>query len=1419
MMPPLQQNQKVEKRQARRQDPIQKISSRRAQNKQEQPVHSHMGTERPPPYSTLSEQPPLSRMEIQLPYSTLPTHVVMTADQRSQSDITWYSSGPTELMKQTDPRPSWSSQNPHYSIRYDWPQHSMHSQSTWLHHPHRYLNIQNNDWRPRSQNDDKASSWPVDSWELRPSNVPTSNQSNKPDLVSSSKSNDWKSEDMSSHWGQAENWELRSSNVSNSIQSDLSTHQNNQNNDWRPHSQNVNRPSHWQPVKNWELHPPPNISGPPLSDMRVPYQNKDWQPHPQNVNGSTSWQQVKTLQFQPPSSLNLIQEDDWHSYSPNDDISSSWKSVEGLEVRSLNVTGSLQPRQSDIVTPAKRKSGQKNVSKIVKKPNIQKDLNTLKFSKSSVSKKLNADDTSHGDDDKTIGDNLQVILSVEEQVFTSSGTLTASDDTSSSIFSASDQTESELVTQPKKDDSSNDSSLTMLTPPLSQTDGKHLDFVVSQTEEASKSLQNDLGMSPKKKVNRKKSSKVTEKSNVKNNFKDPDLLKFEEKIVNDNDTAYMICEEQTPKSNGESLISTTDYLLNNASSSLTSLISSTPLINEKSRKLQTDTILPKIEEESRSIQADLDSQKIEEESGPVQVDLDLNQIEEELVAPTKKNSSTRKPSKLGRKPGVKQNRKDQKSPITAQVKNSARVTSRKGKERVVDNAPVVRSIGEQASESTNISLNGRVGSSTDASKTQLTFKSKSAESLFNFYQSLKPPSSGLTREQMLRLGTYIFDELLSTSYARPFVNPEAEDAYYYRSIIKNLMDLNTAERKLWARFYSSPLDLYKDICQIMYNAFSFHREGDIIYEEAKQLSLSFQKAVLTLSSHGNSAQGISDSLIKNNITLPHEDFRKLPSCTPHVDSRIFLTPLCTFVENNKFGSLRRLKESVIDRLDPLVRPLGEVLNLEFLPLMEFDPSESTCNFGRLYVISGRTSLINCRDDKNAVLVIIKNIAFNRNEETVKCDALIAKPFGELHALDSMQFPELVDARAWIKCAFINRVTLVDHKITRKFFDKCFKNTFQVIEYNKEMLPPELHDAFIDALQLKQQEDAIIEPQTPQSIWEHLVKEARARNVPIESFHDLGNIKIEAEGTFKRVFHFADDTSFVVQNFKQITSDTLETRVREAVCCLKTKGVANAGQIRSIYKSPNDELVGLSMERYEQTLKDYAFNSRRVLTGEQKYKLIVDMLRGIRAIHQAGFAHRDLSEVNMMVSETREKLKDGSTMPELVIIDFGKAEFVRPVDVKRWSVGTVEEEKLSILPMIKTPPDHGYRLYRSIMTLPKNNHDKEILGPYDPCAEDIYSIGVLIWRTFSGQAPWNGLLDTNIKLLRELVSNAEKISLRIEKDVRGECSKRLLYKSLDPNPQARSSADELLRWVTEEVVKEELVKEWSVGGRLKKPKMM
>lgn len=82
-----------------------------------------------------------------------------------------------------------------------------------------------------------------------------------------------------------------------------------------------------------------------------------------------------------------------------------------------------------------------------------------------------------------------------------------------------------------------------------------------------------------------------------------------------------------------------------------------------------------------------------------------------------------------------------------------------------------------------------------------------------------------------------------------------------------------------------------------------------------------------------------------------------------------------------------------------------------------------------------------------------------------------------------------------------------------------------------------------------------------------------------------------------------------------------------------------------------------MEKCNETLKRYAFGTHSRITGEQKYKLILDMVKGIKALHDAGFAHRDLSEVNVMVNDTSEMFADGSEKPELIIIDFGKAKFI------------------------------------------------------------------------------------------------------------------------------------------------------------------
>lgn len=122
-----------------------------------------------------------------------------------------------------------------------------------------------------------------------------------------------------------------------------------------------------------------------------------------------------------------------------------------------------------------------------------------------------------------------------------------------------------------------------------------------------------------------------------------------------------------------------------------------------------------------------------------------------------------------------------------------------------------------------------------------------------------------------------------------------------------------------------------------------------------------------------------------------------------------------------------------------------------------------------------------------------------------------------------------------------------------------------------------------------------------------------------------------------------------------------------------------------------------MNRYAYTLKAYATNARRHPSPCQKLSLIRDMVAALSSIHGAGLAHRDLSEVNIMVDEDPLlKLEDNTPRPWVRVIDFGKSVFVEPGEVKRWSMKDhVSDEELALLPLVILPPDHGYKLYRYV----------------------------------------------------------------------------------------------------------------------------
>ncbi|KAF9100506.1 Receptor-interacting serine/threonine-protein kinase 1 [Mortierella sp. AM989] len=342
----------------------------------------------------------------------------------------------------------------------------------------------------------------------------------------------------------------------------------------------------------------------------------------------------------------------------------------------------------------------------------------------------------------------------------------------------------------------------------------------------------------------------------------------------------------------------------------------------------------------------------------------------------------------------------------------------------------------------------------------------------------------------------------------------------------------------------------------------------------------------------------------------------------------------------------------------------------------------------------------------------------------------------------------------------------------------------------------------------------------QDMLQDLKVVAKQKNVPYARWSDIEPTLTPdiAQGLFKQIYHVKGEEDLVIQKFKEMDAESFDQRVREVACLLKLRDMKGVGQIQSIIDDEADHLVGLSMTKYPYTLKQYATNARQHPTPLQKLHLIRDMVSAMCDIHQAGLAHRDLSEVNIMVDiDNDDLLEDQSHRPHIKVIDFGKSVFVDRDEVKRWSVKSViPEEELSMLPMVVLPPDHGYKLYRSILTLPRSKHDHIPLAPVDPRSEDVYSLGVLIWRTFSGKSPWNGAIEDDLKKIRYLVESDEQISFQLEREIKGQVSRELLLHCLTAKAETRWTTQRLKNWLLQPDVADGLLKEFEeLGGGRKK----
>lgn len=131
------------------------------------------------------------------------------------------------------------------------------------------------------------------------------------------------------------------------------------------------------------------------------------------------------------------------------------------------------------------------------------------------------------------------------------------------------------------------------------------------------------------------------------------------------------------------------------------------------------------------------------------------------------------------------------------------------------------------------------------------------------------------------------------------------------------------------------------------------------------------------------------------------------------------------------------------------------------------------------------------------------------------------------------------------------------------------------------------------------------------------------------------------------------------------------------------------------------------------------------------------------------------------------------------------------------------------------------VYRSILTLPRSKGDHNPLPPVDPRLEDVYSLGILIWRIFSGKSPWNGAIEDDLKTIRYLVSSDTQIKFQIEREVLGKISRELLLKCLTAESETRSTAEEVKDFLAQEGVAAELLKEFEAlgSGRKKMRKIL
>ena len=106
---------------------------------------------------------------------------------------------------------------------------------------------------------------------------------------------------------------------------------------------------------------------------------------------------------------------------------------------------------------------------------------------------------------------------------------------------------------------------------------------------------------------------------------------------------------------------------------------------------------------------------------------------------------------------------------------------------------------------------------------------------------------------------------------------------------------------------------------------------------------------------------------------------------------------------------------------------------------------------------------------------------------------------------------------------------------------------------------------------------------------------------------------------------------------------------------------------------------------------------KTLVGTDEQTRTSDIVRAVKAIHGAGVVHRDVRMPNLLWSEE---------MKRVIVIDFERAYLVKatrpalssmsPTKKRKRSCGTKDEDKDSVLSLMKKDPEFKYRAKQDLL---------------------------------------------------------------------------------------------------------------------------